>query len=39
MPKMQFNTNVANSIYINVANKVPPVWWMELYPLHFNQSK
>ena len=31
--------NVANGVAIDVANDVLPVWWMEVYPVRFNQSK
>ena len=29
---------VANGVAIDVAYDVLPVWWMEVYPFHFNQS-
>ena len=38
-PKSQFDVNVANRVAIDFANNVLPVWWMEVYPLRFNQSK
>ena len=38
-PKSQFDVNVANRVAINVANDVLPIWWMEVYPFGFNQSK
>ena len=31
--------NFANGIAIDVANDRLPVWWMEVYPLRFNQSE
>ena len=31
--------DVANGLAINVANDVLPVWWMEVYPFRFSQSK
>ena len=37
--KSQFDVNVANGFAIDVANDVLPVWWMEVYPFRFNQSK
>ena len=39
MPKIQFDVNVANAVAIDVANDVLSVWWMEVYPFCFNQSK
>ena len=35
MSKIQFDVSVA----IDVANDVFSVWWMEVYPFRFNQSK
>ena len=39
MPKIHFDVNVANGVSIDVANDLLPVWWMEVYPFHLNQSK
>ena len=39
MHKNQFDDNITNGVAIYVANDVPPVKWMEVYPNHFNQSK
>ena len=42
MLKIQLDVNVANGVAVvssDVANDILPVWWMEEYPLHFNQSK
>ena len=38
-PKSQFDVNVANGVSIDVLNDVLPVWWMEVYPFRFDQSK
>ena len=39
MSIIQFDTNVASSVAIDVANDVLPVWWMEVYPFRVNQSE
>ena len=39
MPLNEFDINFANGVAIGVANDVLPVWWMEVYPFRFNQSK
>ena len=39
MLKIQFDVNIANSVAIDVAKDVLQVWWMEVYPFYFNQSK
>ena len=39
MYKIQFDFKFANGVAIDVANDVLPVWWMEVYPFSFNQSK
>ena len=39
MPKIQFDVNIANCVAIDIANEVLPVWWMEVYPFCFKQSK
>ena len=39
MSKIHFDVDVANSIAIDVAKDVLPVWWKEVYPFCFNQSK
>ena len=39
MSKSQFNVDVANGVAIDVAKDVVTVWWMEVYPFCFNQSK
>ena len=37
MSKIQFDIDIANSVAIDVANDVLPVWWMEVYRFHFSQ--
>ena len=37
--KNQFDIDVAYSVAIDVANDVPLVRWMEVYPFRFHQSK
>ena len=39
LPTIKFDVNVANGVVIDVANDVLPVWWLEVYPFRFNQSK
>ena len=39
MLKIQFDVYVTNSVAIDVANDVLPVWRMEVYALRFNKSK
>ena len=39
MSKIQFDVYVANSVAIDVANDVLPVWWIEAYPFRGNKSK
>ena len=39
MPKIQFDVNLIYGVAIDIANDVLPVWWMEVYPFHLNQSK
>ena len=31
MPLNEFDINVANSVAIDIANDVLPVWWMEVF--------
>ena len=35
MSKAQIEVNVA----FDVANDILPVWWMEVYPFRFSESK
>ena len=35
----EFDVIVAYGVAIDVANDVLPVWWIEVYPFRFNQSK
>ena len=35
----EFDVNVANGVAIDVAYDILSVWWMEVYPFHFSQSK
>ena len=35
----EFYVNVVNGVNIDVANDILPVWWMEVYPFRFHQSK
>ena len=37
--KIQFDVDVAYGVAFYVANDVLPVWWMEVYPFRFRQSK
>ena len=39
MSEILFGDNVATGVAIDIANDVLPVWWMDVYPLRFNQSK
>ena len=39
MPLNELDVNVANCVTIIVANDILLVWWMEVYPFRFNQSK
>ena len=39
MPKIPFDVYVANSFAIDVTYDLHQVWWMEVYPFRFNQSK
>ena len=38
MSKIQFDVNVANGVVIDVAGDELPVWRMEVYPFHVDQS-
>ena len=38
-PKSQFDVNVANGVAIDIADDLLQVWWMEVCPFRFNQSK
>ena len=39
MSKLQFDVDVAKGVAIDVDNDVLVVWWMEVYPFRFSQSK
>ena len=41
MPWIPFDIYVPNGVAIDVANglHVLPVWWMDVFPFRFNQSK
>ena len=39
MYNIQFDVNFSKSVAIDVAYDVLSVWWMEVYPIRFNQSE